>query len=433
MFLKSLPPMSRPHAAVELSVWALMAAPTGVLSGGVAGVLVNTVFAGLPPAWMLAVAVALLTGAGPLANMGSVFWAHWSQGRERVRVLSRLQLAFGACLLVAALAPLSSAGLILFVAAILGAQLIWCGIITVRASIWRANYPRAARATFAARNQALVSLISSAVAAITGWVVGFETGAYRWLLAATSLCVLGSFVRLGGLRVRRQRRLLDLERRQQMGRGFSPRAFVAILREDALYRKYMLWMMVLGSGNLMFTAPLILIMTNQLEVASFNQMLITAALPTLIVPVATPVWARILSRLHVIQFRSCNSRWYAGAILLALVGVVLSSVPVLWISAVVLGVGIGGGVLGWNLGHNDFATDARAAEYMGLHVSLTGVRGLIAPLIGVGLYGLLERAGPGLGIWSLALPLTLTSTGCAGFYALDRRLASTGFFASRRD
>ena len=68
MLLRSLPRMSRPHAVFELSVWALMAVPLGVLSGGVAGVLASTVFAGAAPAWIVAIAVALLTGAGPLVD-----------------------------------------------------------------------------------------------------------------------------------------------------------------------------------------------------------------------------------------------------------------------------------------------------------------------------------------------------------------------------
>jgi hypothetical protein len=42
-----------------------------------------------------------------------------------------------------------------------------------------------------------------------------------------------------------------------------------------------------------------------------------------------------------------------------------------------------GGKLGWNLGHNDFASDDQSTLYMGIHVTLTGVRGLIAPLAGV--------------------------------------------------
>ena len=92
----------------------------------------------------------------------------------------------------------------------------------------------------------------------------------------------------------------------------------------------------------------------------------------------------------------------------------------LWISALVLGVGIGGGMLGWNLGHNDFAPEERVADYLGLHVSLTGLRGLAAPLIGVWFYHALESFGPGLGSYALLLPLTLTTIGTFGFRRFDR-------------
>ena len=69
---------------------------------------------------------------------------------------------------------------------------------------------------------------------------------------------------------------------------------------------------------------------------------------------------------------------------------------------------IGGGMLGWTLGHNDFAPEEQVADYLGLHVSLTGLRGLVAPLIGVWVYWTLERAGPGLGRWALLLPLAFS-------------------------
>ena len=83
-----------------------------------------------------------------------------------------------------------------------------------------------------------------------------------------------------------------------------------------------------------------------------------------------------------------------------------------------------GGVLGWNLGHNDFTTDDRVSEYVGLHVSLTGVRGLFAPLIGVAAYGLLDSRWPGAGPYALLLPATLTTAGMVGFLRFDRALNS---------
>jgi len=138
------------------------------------------------------------------------------------------------------------------------------------------------------------------------------------------------------------------------------------------------------------------------------------------VPFSSRYWSRILAREHVISFRRRNRRWFTLAIALTTIAVLAGQTPLLWLSALVYGVASGGGMLGWNLGHNDFAPEERVADYLGLHVSLTGVRGLLAPLVGVWLYGLLESAAPGAGHWSLLLPLALTAAGAVSFARFDR-------------
>ena len=60
--------------------------------------------------------------------------------------------------------------------------------------------------------------------------------------------------------------------------------------------------------------------------------------------------------------------------------------PLLWAGSVLLGVAYAGSNLGWNLGHNDFASVGRAQHYMGVHVTLTGVRGAIGPPVGILIY-----------------------------------------------
>jgi len=420
MLLTPLPRMSRPHAAVEFSAWALMAMPNGVLSGGVAGVIVHPVFDAAVPGWLLGLAVALLTGAGSIANLCSAWWAHWSRGRAKIPAVTMLQGCYSACLLAAAVTPVSTIGLVGFVALLIGAQTLWCGVITIRAHIWRQNYTRAARTAFAARNQAIVSLIHAGTGALTGSLVSANPGTFRLILLVGGIAAVGSLLRVRALRLRREQRLIAAETAPGTLRGFDLAAYWSILAADPLYRRYMKWMMVLGSGNLMFTAPLILVMTEQLRMPGATQVWITAALPTLIAPVATMYWARHLAREHVVTFRARNSRWYALAVVLFAIAAISGLQPLLWLGAGVLGVGIGGGVLGWNLGHNDFAPDERVSEYVGLHVSLTGIRGLLAPLAGVGLYGLLERLVPGNGAWALLLPVALTSSGALGFYRFSK-------------
>ena len=412
--------MSKPHAQLELRAWALMAVPTGVLTGGVIGVLINGAFAGAAAAWLLGGAVALVTGAGPIANVTSALWSHWSQGRDRVGALLRLQAAFAACLLVAAAAPLSSAGLVLIVAATLAARATWCGTLTIRALVWHANFTRAARTAFAAHTQIVVAIIMATVGAVAGFTFDLGVANFRWLLAACAVFALLSLLPLRRLKIRRQRQRLSAERARTSTQRFSPDVYLAILRDDRLYRAYLSCLMVQGTGTMMLTAPLIFVLTDALAADRFTQVLISSALPMLLMPITTPLWARLLTRRHVIAFRAVNSLVFVAATGTALLGAVLGQLALLWVAAVLLGIAQGGSVLSWTLGHSDFAGDAQVADYVGLHVTLTGIRGLIAPLAGVAVYFGLEHYAPGAGVWALALPLLLTSAGAAGFARLSR-------------
>jgi hypothetical protein len=61
---------------------------------------------------------------------------------------------------------------------------------------------------------------------------------------------------------------------------------------------------------------------------------------------------------------------------------------------------------------------------MGVNVTLTGMRGLLAPPLGAIVYTLLERRAPGAGRFALLLPLGLTLTGAIGFNRM--KLERTG-------
>jgi len=134
-----------------------------------------------------------------------------------------------------------------------------------------------------------------------------------------------------------------------------------------------------------------------------------------------PVFARRLSRVHVIRFRAFHSWFYVGALAFSAAGLALHAEPCLWLGAALLGVGYAGGSLTWHVGHHDFATPERAPHYMSLNVTLSGVRGFVAPAAGVSLYRLVEHLLPGQGPLALLIPLGLAVWGAWGFVAMARQ------------
>ena len=92
----------------------------------------------------------------------------------------------------------------------------------------------------------------------------------------------------------------------------------------------------------------------------------------------------------------------------------------LWIGAAIRGIGFGGGVLAWNLGHQDYAPVEKSGRYMGLHVTLTGIRGLIAPAIGMALYSFLKQQGFNAGAIVFLVGAGLSALGGIGFILLAK-------------
>jgi len=418
MITTRLPFLARPHAAVELRAWSILAIPNGLISGAVTGVLVSALFAPTVPAWALALAVGAVTGAGPLANVSSLAWSQWSRGRDKIRALMLLLGLLAAALATIAVLPLSGPGLGLFVAAVIAARILWCGVVTLRAIVWRANLDRYARTAFVARAQIIVAIVMAGVGAGVGWLLDLAPGTFRWLYVVAALGTLAGLALFRHVRMRRQRQHLRSE--QRGGVAWDLRAIGRILVADASYRRYLSCLFVLGSGTLMSTAPMILILAEQLHASRLAQVTMTASIPMLMIPLTTPLWARLLARRHAIDYRLWNSVVFVAAAIAALAGATGAYLPLLWLAAVLQGIAAAGGMLGWSLAHNDFAPPERGADYLGLHVSLAGIRGLLAPLFGVLLYGGLESVRPGLGSWSLLAPLVLVAAGAAGFARLKR-------------
>jgi len=422
-----LPLMARAQYPRELRAWTLLGLAIGAVEGGVVGVLLKNGYADLMPAFSLNLAVALATGAPALANVVSLFWAGIGHGRDKARWVSRLALMSSSSLLLIAVAPKSGLGAWLVVAGTLMARVFWCGVITLRSTIWRQNYSREIRARITARLATLVTLVMAG----TGLLIGFTARSHPDLLGFL-YALLALFGGIGGwryryIKVRRQRSLLRQEREQQFRGGGRLGRLFAVIRDDRLFRRYMLWMFIMGSGNLMLPAPLIVTLNDHLHIGQAWQVVFVSALPLAIIPLSLPFWGSYLDTRHIVSFRSVHGWFFVAALGLFAAAGILGEASLLWPAAVLYGTGQAGGLLGWNLGHNDFAPPDLATRYMGVHVSLTGLRGLLMPLVGIGLYQWLAQRWPGSGPWALLLPVTLTTLGALGFVhmRLQLRAAST--------
>jgi len=404
----------------ELLSWSLTAITLGALEGGLLGVIVKNQFSGVASPALINFAVAIVAGAPSFANLSSFIVAPLAQGRDKIALLSRLMLLMGVCLALMAIPGKSGTGLVLFTVLAVVARSAWAGILTVRAAVWRANYQRRWRGRVTARIVQLASLLVAMVSALTGLLMDWNGESWRVVFPLAGLSSVAAFYVYRLSRVRRHRQLLQAERAELSLRSssFSLRAMSTVLVENRDFRNYMLGMMVFGSGNLMIIAMLVVLMNDLFSLSRLAQVMISSSLPLLVLCLSIAYWAKLLDRHHIFTYRAIHSWNFVSAYVVFAIAAIARIPELLWLGSFLLGSAYAGGHLGWNLGHNDFTTDANSSLYMAIHVSLTGLRGLLMPIIGVAFIQYLESVFPGAGAYAMLLPLLLCFLGSCWFVYL---------------
>lgn len=431
----SVPVMARPSYRSELTTVVFFSITLAAVESGVVGVFTKQTFDRAVSPGLLNFMVALIGASSEIANLLSFLWASLSHGRAKVAFINALQVGTIALVGAMALVPQSAGGLFMLAALVLGGRACWSGILTLRPTVWRVNYPPRTRAGIVGKFATLQQLIVATGGVLLGLALDQRQELYRLIVPVMAACGVVAYFATRRLRVRRHRAMLRGETQADLLPPWKGPAIVwRVLRRDRWFARFMLWMFVLGTGNLMLTPILVITLREQFGMGYSGSILIITTIPYLVLPMAVPVWARLLDRAHVVKFRSIHGWTFAGSTTLFLLGVLLQSVPLLYAAAIVQGIAFGGGSLAWNLGHVDFAPPAQTSQYMATHVTLNGVRGLLAPLFSVGLYQQLRGLdfdARQASAWVLGLCLTFTVAGAAGFVSLRRAMGPAGETAKR--
>jgi MFS family permease len=425
---KPIPKMAAALVPRELTNWSLTSVTLGVLEGGLLGVIVKNQFDGVASPMAINLAVAVVAGAPSFTNLTSFLFSSWSSGRDKLRIMSFLMQVMGVSALLLALPAANLPGLVLFCLLTVIGRTAWSGVLTLRASVWRANYPRDWRAQITARLVMLSSLLVAGVSSLVGFMLDWNSGFYRPCYVVAGICSLVAARIYSKARIRRHQQLLAGERAAQVeGRHhFSLAVFGDVLRGDRDFRNYMACMMVFGGANLMVIPMLVVMLNEQFHLSQWRQVMLTSSLPLVVMCFAVPRWARLLDRKHIFGYRAVHSWYYVLSYVFFALAFSSGIAWLLWPAAMLLGGANAGGHLGWNLGHNDFTNDANAAQYMAVHVSLTGLRGILMPLVGIGCYQWLLHSWPAMAPHTMWLPMLLSAAGAGWFVLLHREHSRRG-------
>ncbi len=416
--------LTRRAFSIDFFATFLIMLAIATIEGGVIAVFAKQSFEGSVPTATLNLFVGLLGAMGELANILSFFWTGLSQGKPKIKLFTLMLAAMIACIGAIALVPTTGMGpLWLLLGLVLAARVCWSGMVTLRPTIWRANYPPEVRT----RVVGVLSSVQVVCVAVVGSSLAFtldkHPDAYRiFLPVAAAIGLLGVSI-ASKQRVRREYRLLrdeqrDPDQQRIMKPWQGPLVVLKVLRQDKWYAQFMLWMFVLGFGNLTITPTLVISLKEEFGFGHFQSVLITSTIPSVMTLLAIPFWRRLLDKGHVVRFRSIHSWAFVVAGAAYTMGAITDHVGWYFAGAAIMGIGFGGGSLAWNIGHVDFARPSETSKYMATHVTLNGVRGLLAPIAVTTLYELLKNKGIDAHLYVQAGSLIISTIGAAGFMHL---------------
>ena len=434
---RGVPYMSRRNYVYEcwhLIPWGVAA---GMAEGNVSAVVVAKTFSGSDLLIALAVATPLF------AKLVSLVWGLVSVGRPKLRVITLLAAVTVLCLASVGVTPRSSWGGWLFVAQMASAQVFLSGVVTIRSALWKSNYPREFRGRITARLQLIRLVPGITTMAAAAALFDRDPAAYRLVYPLAAGCGVVAIFLLQKLQIRGERAEMrrvhnngggDL--RQGLAEPFSLVALlspgnvigqmVRVLRQDRRFAQYCGALMFTGCGNLMIIPVLVAILTRDLGLNYLASLCLLEVMPRVVMMVAMFRWAPYFDRVGIVRFRVVQGGVWLAFLLLGTVGTLVVVFrtgigPSAFVLAILLysasriawGMAMGGAALAWPLGHLHFAQPHEAEVYMGVHVTLTGLRGLVMPILGAWLW-----VHTGVFVWVLASVFSLL--GLMGYAAMAR-------------
>lgn len=296
-------------------------------------------------------------------------------------------LITGFCLILAAWAP----SLILFACLVIAGYICRSALLPFITDIYNDNYPPDKRGAFFSKPL----LISVGIAALSGfigsWFLNLDINNYHWIFMFLGFCAIGKAVAIFSMP---SEPVVNSPHTHPFGN-------MKYVVQDTSFGYVLLTWFIMGFANL-WTLPLRVDYVTAPEwgiegSAIFVAMIITI-IPETIRMVLIPFWATLFDKMNFVLLRMILNLLFGFGVL----SFFITSNPwVICFGSALIGAAFAGGSIAWNLWVTKYAPPGKAGAYMSVHVSLTGIRGTIGPILGYWTVGLIGAQN--IGILSFAM------------------------------
>lgn len=325
--------------------------------------------------------IAILTMIWPVSNFFSIYWGEILAGRDKSKflymagIIGRLSLIFSFLIN-------SPEALMFFLFLAYSSNSI---IIPAQNSIFQVNYRPGIMGRLYGYSLSLYSIGLILASIFAGRILDINGFYFRYLFIFAGVC---GFLFPALLARIKQKHYLE----KRIKKLFTPRIILEpltnslrLLKEEKDFRIFELFFFIYGMAFMIVLPAIPILLVIKLKLSYTFIAFLKVILAQMGMLILSPFLGKIHDRMNPPKFTSMSFFllvFYAG--FLALSSIFPSKISILMVTLayIFFAVAMTGVNLSWNLSSIFFAKEKDASTFQAVHVSLTGLRGLIAPLLG---------------------------------------------------
>ncbi|MFH2204747.1 MAG: MFS transporter [Elusimicrobiota bacterium] len=248
--------------------------------------------------------------------------------------------------------------------------------------IYHENYPARRRGTYHSMSLAAAQLTTVVFSYLAGKWLTADLEAWRWIMLIIAAGAAASGLLVG--------RIPSSPPRTERGAGLLT-AFKWAWKDPVFGYLLAVWF-IFGFANLWIMPIRISYLAGDLGLSPAAVAMLAAVIPEAARLVFLPLWAYLFDRMNFIVMRMLLNSFFAVGIWIFFTAETATGIA---LGALLHGIGFAGGRLAWALWVTKMVPQERSAQYMSVHLALTGVRGTFGPMLGFWTLGYIMRAGGG--------------------------------------
>ncbi|MBW6514880.1 MAG: MFS transporter, partial [Candidatus Syntrophosphaera sp.] len=230
--------------------------------------------------------------------------------------------------------------------------------------------------------------VSVGVTFIAGRVLDIHESSFRWILVITGICGFLAVVFLSLVRIREPMVERLLPRKSWKEVMLEPiSGTFRLLKENRAFASFERSFSIYGMGFIMMQPIIPIYMVDKLQLTYTTNFLAKGIVSQLGLLFLSPLIGKLHDRMHPFRFMASAFGLLMVFPLLFVVsslwqGEALMPVIIVFLAYLIFGIAMAAVNITWNMGSIYFAGKQDASIYQSVHITLTGVRGLIAPALG---------------------------------------------------